>query len=293
MLSGVIESALDGKVVTEMTTGDEERDVVLRIEQGADADLKSIPFTTSKGERLTIGDVADFVHEDGALEIFRRDQKRVALVTARIREGVEYPAAKAAAEMAIKSIDPGPGLMMRLTGEEEERKTTFTELEWAGIIAIILVFMVLAGTFESFLHPVTVLSSIPFALIGVAAVLVPAGRPIGIMEALGLIVLTGIAVNDAILMVQTATQLIQDGVERKVALAKAASIRLRPIIMTSATTILALLPLALGLGEAAQLRAPMAITIIGGIAASTITSLFVIPCLYLILDKLRFKRTKA
>jgi HAE1 family hydrophobic/amphiphilic exporter-1 len=293
MLSRVIESALDGKVVTEMTTGDEERDVVLKVEQGADAGLKSIPFTTSKGERLTIGDIADFVNVDGALEIFRRDQKRVAMVSARIKEGVEYPLAKAAAESAIKGIDPGPGLMMRLTGEEEERAKTFSELEWAGIISVILVFMVLAGTFESFLHPFTVLSSIPFALIGVAALLVPAGRPIGIMEALGLIVLTGIAVNDAILMVQTATQLIQDGVERKVALAKAASIRLRPIIMTSATTVLALLPLALGIGEAAQLRAPMAITIIGGITASTLTSLFVIPCLYLILDKLRFKRARV
>jgi hydrophobic/amphiphilic exporter-1 (mainly G- bacteria), HAE1 family len=292
MLSRVIESALDGKVVTEMTTGDEKRDVVLKINQDNNTDLKSIPFTTSKGERLTIGDIADFVKVDGALEIFRRDQKRVAMVTARIKDNVEYPRAKAAVEAAIKNIDPGPGLNMRLTGEEEERAKTFSELTWAGIIAIILVFMVLAGTFESLLHPITVLSSIPYALIGVAIVLVPGGRPIGIMESLGLIVLAGVAVNDAILMVQTARQLIDEGMERKTALAKAASIRLRPIIMTTATTILALLPLAFGIGEAAQLRAPLAITIIGGLTASTLASLFVIPCLYLILDKLRFKRAK-
>ncbi|NLA74267.1 MAG: efflux RND transporter permease subunit, partial [Deltaproteobacteria bacterium] len=293
MLSRVIESALDGKVVTEMTTGDEEMDIVLKIEHGPGISLESIPFTTSRGERLTVGDIAKFVKEDGALEIFRRDQKRVALVTAMIRSGVDYPQARAAAESVISSMEPGPGIAMRLAGEEEEREKTFSELEWAGIIAVILVFMVLAGTFESFLHPLTVLSSVPFALTGVAAVLVPGGRPIGIMEALGLIILTGIAVNDAILMVQTATQLMNSGVERKAALAKAASIRLRPIIMTSATTVLALFPLALGIGEAAQLRAPMALTIIGGLTGSTLASLFVIPCLYLILDKLRFKRARA
>jgi HAE1 family hydrophobic/amphiphilic exporter-1 len=112
------------------------------------------------------------------------------------------------------------------------------------------------------------------------------------MEFLGIIVLSGIAVNDAILMVQTARHLIQDGVEQKTALARAAAIRLRPIIMTSATTVLALLPLAVGVGEAAQLRAPLARTIIGGVTASTLASLFVVPCLYLMLDYFRFNRKK-
>ena len=291
-MSRIVEAALDGKIVDKMTTGDEERDIVLRIESGSVVDLKSIPFTTSGGERLTVGDIADFKEVDGALEIFRKNQKRVARVTARIAPGVEYPAARSAAEAAINNMDPGPGLNMRLTGEEEERAKTFSELEWAGIVAVILVFMVLAGTFESLLHPFTVLSSIPFALVGVSAVLIPGGRPIGIMEFLGIIVLSGIAVNDAILMVQTARTLINEGVERKTALARAASIRLRPITMTTATTVLALLPLAVGVGEAAQLRAPLALTIIGGITASTLASLFVIPCLYLILDHLRFNLAK-
>jgi HAE1 family hydrophobic/amphiphilic exporter-1 len=291
-MSGILEVALDGRVVTKMTTGDEEREVVLMIELGSAMDLKSVPFTTPGGEHLTVGDVADFRETAGALEVFRKNQKRVARVTARIAPGFDYPAARSAAETAINKMDLAPGLSMRLTGEEEERARTFSELEWAGIVAVILVFMVLAGTFESLLHPFTVLSSIPFALAGVAAALIPGGRPIGIMECLGIIVLSGIAVNDAILMVQTARHLIIDGVERKTALARAASIRLRPIIMTTATTVLALLPLAVGVGEAAQLRAPLALTIIGGVTASTLTSLFVIPSLYLILDYFRFNRAK-
>ena len=150
--------------------------------------------------------------------------------------------------------------------------------------------MVLAGTFESLIHPVTVLFSVPLAMVGVAAVLIPGGKPIGIMQFLGIIVLAGIAVNDAILLIQTARQFMSEGLERNLALAKAASVRFRPIIMTTSTTVLALLPLAVGAGEAAQLRAPLALTIIGGITASTISSMLVIPCLYLMFDHLRFNR---
>jgi HAE1 family hydrophobic/amphiphilic exporter-1 len=161
------------------------------------------------------------------------------------------------------------------------------------MLAIVLVFMVLAGSFESLLHPLTVLSAIPISLIGVAAILVPIGEPIGIMAMLGLIVLAGIAVNDAILLAQAARRFIEDGMERRRALAKAASVRLRPIVMTTATTVLALGPLALGAGEAAELRAPLALTVIGGLIAATLGSLFVVPCLYLLLDRLRFRARAA
>ena len=115
----------------------------------------------------------------------------------------------------------------------------------------------------------------------------------GVMAALGLIVLAGLAVNDAILLIQTARQLMGEGLERKAALARAAAVRLRPILMTTATTVLALLPLAIGGGEAAQLRSPLALTIIGGVTASTCASLSVIPCLYLVLDGVRFRRAKT
>ncbi len=292
-LTRILEAALDGRTVTRLSTGDEEKDVVLLMEKQDVPDLKSIPFTTAGGERLTVGDVADFVPVEGALEIFRRDQRRVAMITARVASGVEYPVARAVTEKVIKNISLSPGLRIKLAGEEEERQKAFNELKWAGIIAILLVFMVLAGTFESLVHPVTILASIPLALVGVAAVLVPGGRPIGVMQFLGLIVLSGIAVNDAILLVQTARQLMAEGLERKKALARAAAIRLRPIIMTSATTVLALLPLAIGVGEAAELRAPLALTIIGGLITSTLSSLLVIPCLYILLDRLSINRVES
>jgi HAE1 family hydrophobic/amphiphilic exporter-1 len=292
-IAGVLETALDGRKVTVLSTGDEERNVVLRLDRVRREDLARLPFTAPGGQRLAVGDVAHFEPVEGAREIFRRDQRRIARITARIAPGVEFPSARTAVEVKLAAMELRPGLRARLAGEEEERERTFTELRWAAILAILLVFMVLAGTFESLLHPLTVLASVPLALVGVAVALVPGGRPIGVMALLGLIVLAGIAVNDAILLIQTARQLMAGGLERTAALARAAAIRLRPILMTTATTVLALLPLAIGAGEAAQLRSPLALTLIGGIIASTTASLTVIPCLYLVLDRFHFKKLKA
>jgi len=249
-----------------------------------------VPFTTPTGSRVVVGDVAQVEMQSGAREIFRRDQRRVARITARIEESSDYPRAMAAAERALAAAEIAPGLRSAVVGEERERARTFGELQWAAGMALLLVFMVLAGTFESLIHPLTVVASVPLALIGVAVMLVPAGRPIGVMEMLGMIVLAGVAVNDAILLIDAARRLMNSGLSRVEALARAASIRLRPILMTTATTVLALLPLALGTGEAARLRSPMALTIIGGILASTICSLLVIPCIYMLLDRLRFTR---
>ena len=286
-VAAVLEASLDGRKVTVLSVGDEERDVVLKLPRVRRADLVSIPITSSDGVELVLGDVARFIPEEGAREIYRRDQRRVARVTARVAPGFEYPEAIGAVETALAGVDEAPGLSTAITGEEEERVRTFEELTWAALLALLLVFMVLAGTFESLIHPLTIASSVPLALIGVAVILFALGRPVGVMEMLGIIVLAGVAVNDAILLVDTARRLMSEGMQRELALARAAGLRLRPILMTTATTVLALLPLALGTGESARLRSPMALTVIGGIIASTIACMTVIPCLYLLLDRLR------
>ena len=291
LIGSVLETSLDGLQATRVTMGDEERDVVLLLPEADPESLLAVPFQTNTGRRLTIGDVAELYEVEGAREIFRRDQQRIAQVTARIAPGVAAPQARDAALAALAAADLPPGLSATLAGEERERQQTTNELTWAALLAAVLVFMVLAGSFESLLHPVTILSAIPLSLIGVAAILVPLGNPIGIMSMLGFIVLAGVAVNDAILLAQRARLFMEEGVERRRALARAAALRLRPIIMTTATTVLALIPLAIGAGEAAQLRSPLAMTVIGGLVASTICSLTVIPCLYLALDRLRFKRS--
>jgi HAE1 family hydrophobic/amphiphilic exporter-1 len=289
ILGSVLETSLDGLSATTITMGDEERDVVLMLPKVDPDTLLALPFQTSDGHRLTVGDIADLTEVEGAREIFRRDQRRVAQVTARIAPDFDAPTARAAALAALADTPLPPGLSAELAGEEVTRHQTTRELAWAGMLALLLVFMVLAGTFESLLHPITILSAIPLSLIGVAAILVPIGSPIGVMAMLGFIVLAGVAVNDAILLAQTARRLIEDGTDRRRALAQAASLRLRPIIMTTATTVFALAPLAVGAGEAAALRTPMALTVIGGLVASTLGSLVVIPCLYLVLDRMRWR----
>ena len=285
-ISRVLQASLDGRDVTMLSTGDEERPVTLRLGTTSRDDIGSVVFQTSSGRKVAISEVARFVEVEGAREIFRQDQRRTALVTAQIADGSNHPNAVRAVNDALADISLPAGLQIRLRGEEAERARTFAELQLAALLALVLVFMVLAGSFESLIHPLTVLAAIPLGLIGVAVALVPTGQPVGVMAMLGLIVLAGVAVNDAVLLLATARRLMGEGRSRTDALAEAAGIRLRPIIMTTLTTVLVLLPLAFGAGEGAELRIPMAITIIGGITASTLGSLFVLPSLYLLLDRL-------
>ena len=294
-LARVLEASLDGLQATRLSTGDEERAVTVRLPEPRREKLADVEFRTSSGRQVAIGEIARFSQAEGAREVFRRDQRRTAEVTAHPGEGFNQAEAVAAVQAALADAPLPPGLRAALRGQEEERARTFGELQLAGILALALVLMVLAGTFESLLQPLTVLAAIPLALIGVAVALVPSGQPIGVMAMLGFIVLAGVAVNDAVLLITTARQLMAAGRDRLEALAAAAGIRLRPILMTTLTTALALTPLVFGTGEGAQLRAPMAITIIGGIVASTVGSLLVLPCLYLVLDRVsaRFRAVAA
>jgi HAE1 family hydrophobic/amphiphilic exporter-1 len=293
LVAATLQAALDGRRVTALSTGDEEQDVVLRLPRMRPEELLELTLTTPSGARVALADVARLVPESGAREIFRRDQRRVSTVTARIAPRSDYPAAVAAARRALAATDLPPGTEARLAGEEQERERTFSELGFAAVLAVVLVFMVLAGTFESLIHPLTVAGAIPLSLIGVGLILGPIGRPVGVMEMLGMIVLAGVAVNDAILLVAAARGLMREGMERERALARAAALRLRPILMTTLTTVLALVPLAVGTGEAARMRSPMALTIIGGLTASTIASIVVTPCIYRALDDLSLRRRKA
>lgn len=287
----VLEANLDGLEATRLSLGDEERAVNVRLPSPRREQLADVEFQTAGGRPVALGEVVTFEETEGAREVFRRDQRRVVQVTAHLAGKFTQAQAVAAVTEAIRDAPIPPGTHLRLRGQEEERAQTVDELRLAGILALVLVLMVLAGTFESLLQPITVLAAIPLAMVGVAAVLVPGGQPIGVMAMMGFIVLAGVAVNDAVLLLATARQLIAEGQDRVAALAAAAGIRLRPILMTTLTTALALTPLVFGGGEGAQLRAPMALTIIGGIVASTLGSLLVLPCLYLLLDRLAWKRS--
>ena len=289
----VIESSLEGRQITRLAVGDEEYPIMLQIDTPTREELKNVMFTTDNGAKVSIGEVTIFEEVVGAREILRKNQRLTSQITALVHEDYTLPQAIAAVNTVLEQQPLALGMTAQLGGEEAERVKTFGELQLAAILAFMLVLMVLAGTFESLLQPITILYAIPLALVGVAATLVPMGNPLGVMAMLGLIVLSGVAVNDAVLLIVTAKQLMQEGKDRVTALSEAAGIRLRPITMTTLTTALALFPLLFGGGEGAVLRQPMALTIIGGLVASTLGSLFILPCLYLTIDKFTdlFRRT--
>jgi len=150
--------------------------------------------------------------------------------------------------------------------------------------------MVLSSQFESLIHPFTILLTIPLAVVGTVFLFFFLGKPISVMAIIGVIILVGIAVNDSIILVDRINQLIKEGTDRADAIVKAVQQRIRPILMTSLTTIIALLPLSIGVGESASLRSPMTLAVIGGLVTSTLLTLLVIPCLYDLLDRLKRNR---
>ena len=170
-------------------------------------------------------------------------------------------------------------------GQNEEMQRSLNSLYFALILAVFLVYVVMASQFESFLHPFVILFAIPMALIGVVIVLWALSIPLSVVVFLGLIILAGIVVNNAIVLVDYVNRLRRAGKSKTEALIEAGSIRLRPILMTTMTTVLGLIPMALGLGEGAEIRTPMAITVIAGLLSSTLLTLVVVPTIYSILDR--------
>ena len=177
------------------------------------------------------------------------------------------------------------GVTAALSGQEEERAEAVRSLLMAMALAIFLVYLVMASQFESFLHPFIIIFTLPLGAIGVIGALAVTGRSINIVAMIGAVMLAGIVVNNAIVLVDAVNQRRRAGMGRTEALVSAGSDRLRPILMTSATTILGLMPMALGLGEGAELRAPLAITVIGGLSVATLLTLVVIPVVYSLVDR--------
>jgi HAE1 family hydrophobic/amphiphilic exporter-1 len=184
----------------------------------------------------------------------------------------------------IKTIDIPQEYQVEIVGEEQKRKEAMSSLGFALILSVILVYMVLASQFESLIHPFTILLTIPLAGVGAIWAFFLIGQPLSIMAYIGIIMLAGIAVNDSIILVDAINQFKEQGISLRDSIIYAGENRIRPIFMTSLTTILALLPLTFGMGESAALRSPMAIAVIGGLTTSTILTLIVIPCVYYVFE---------
>ncbi|MBN1291800.1 MAG: efflux RND transporter permease subunit [Candidatus Latescibacteria bacterium] len=266
----------------------ELKDITIELPRISVSQIDDITINSSN-QNVRLYEIADIQVSQAPKEIYRRNQVRVGKVMAHITGGVPLDHVVQRLENVMKGISFPPDYRYTITGEEQKRKEAFQNLKFALILSLILVYMVLAAQFESLIHPFTIILSVPLAGVGVVALFLILGRTFNIMAYIGIIMLVGIAVNDSIILVDAINQLKREGYKRFDAIIEAGQRRIRPIIMTSLTTILALLPLTFGFGEGASLRSPMAFAVIGGLITSTLLTLLVIPCLYAVMDNLTAK----
>jgi HAE1 family hydrophobic/amphiphilic exporter-1 len=233
---------------------------------------------------LPLEAVAEIRVNEGPSEIRRIDQVRTAVVTANV-SGRDLASVSEDIFAILRTIEMPADFTFDITGQNKEMETSLNSLMLALALAIFLVYIVMASQFESLLHPFIIIFTIPLALIGVLIFLYIFSMPASVVVFLGGIMLAGIVVNNAIVLVDYINQLRERGMEKIEAIMTAGKVRLRPIMMTTSTTVLGLLPMALGMGDGAEIRTPMAITVIVGLITSTILTLIVIPTVYSVLDR--------
>ena len=279
-----------GELATRYTWRDKKIDVLVRsvdTRRSSIDEIRRLIVNPTSERPVTLDAVADVSVSQGPAEIRRVAQERVAIITANIAYGDLGAAAAAAGEIVSRAPLPD-GVTAMVSGQSEEMQQSFESMQFALLLAVFLVYLVMASQFESLIHPFVILFTIPLALVGAVLALFITGTTVNIVAFIGVIMLAGIVVNNAIVLVDLINQLRAQGMERYGAIVEAGSARLRPILMTSLTTALGLLPMAMGFGEGSEVRTPMAITVIGGLIVSTLLTLLVIPVVYSLLDRKRW-----
>ncbi len=264
----------------------EMRDILIKVPDITLHDLGGLVIRSGEKE-FRLQEIATITHSQAPKEIFRRGQNRISKVTANLGAGYSLDKVADDIRLAVKDIDLPANYSITVTGEEEKRQESMNSLLFALALSVVLVYMVLASQFESLLHPFTILLTIPLAVVGAILLFFLTGTTINMMGVIGIVMLVGIAVNNSIILVDRINQLKQSGMELTDAIVESGQQRIRPILMTTLTTILALLPMTFGFGEGASLRSPMAIAVIGGLVTSTVMSLMVIPCVYYVFEKMK------
>lgn len=281
-----VKAQLEGKEAGQMEREGEMRDITLKLPQKSLADIANMSIKAGTQE-FRLSELAEIKHSVSPKEIYRRNQSRIGKVMAQVNKGVTLEHVAKEIRLAVADIDLPANYSIKVTGEEEKRAESMHNLLFAMLLSIVLVYMVMASQFESLIHPFTILLTIPLAVVGAIFIFLFMGQTLNMMAIIGIIMLVGIAVNDSIILVDRINQLKAAGLGRTLAIIEAGQQRIRPIMMTSLTTILALLPLTIGFGQSASLRSPMALAVIGGLVTSTLLTLVVIPCVYDVFDRLK------
>ncbi|MGD2092090.1 MAG: efflux RND transporter permease subunit, partial [Candidatus Aminicenantes bacterium] len=281
-VASLIKNKIEGFVATKFKEQDKRVDVrvYLKDEQRRRAEnIKNLIINPGGAVPIPLNSVANVNILSGPNEIRRVDQDRAAIISANISD-INLTNAVHSIYDVVERYPLPPGFSYELSGQNKEMETSLSSLTLAMLLAIFLVYIVMASQFESFLHPFLILFTIPMALIGVFLTLYVLKIPMGITVYIGMITLVGIVVNNAIVLIDYINKLRKRGLEKLEAIKQAGIIRLRPILITTSTTVLALFPMALGLGEGTEIRTPMAVTIIAGLLSATFLTLVLIPIVY-------------
>ncbi|MBE9542656.1 MAG: efflux RND transporter permease subunit, partial [Proteobacteria bacterium] len=292
-----IQYAYKGGVATEFKDKNDEIDVVVKFNEKFRNDLYRVldlKIPNAEGYMIPLKNVATIERTSGYAKIRRYDQKRVITVTANIESGVNNSRdvnneVKKRMELFM---DQYPGYSLMYGGEYEDTQKSMRSLGEAFILALFLIYMIIASTFKSFIQPFMLMFTIPLAIMGVFIGLIVTRTPMGMMSFLGIIALTGIVVNDSIVLIDFINRRIAEGGDRIEAVIDASKTRLRPILLTSITTIFGLMPLALGIFGKERMLTPMAISIAWGLTFSSTLTLLLIPCLYTIFDDIKTRLWK-
>jgi HAE1 family hydrophobic/amphiphilic exporter-1 len=296
-IANTVQTASLGRVATRYREGNEEIDIRVRFQEGARdnlAAIENIPIMTPMNEMIRLDQVASITKGEGPIQINRENQARVVTVLANIA-GRDLGSVVRDIKQRLGGLERSLplGYFIEFGGQYEDMQDAFKIMAFAFALASLLVYMIMASQFESFKHPFVIMFTIPLGLIGVILALLVSGKPVSLPVLIGFIILGGIAVNNGIVMVDYINQLKRRGVDKREAILQGCSVRLRPVLITALTTVLGMLPMAISTSQGSEMRAPMAIAVVGGLTATTLLTLFIIPIIYSLFDRVSFKEKKA
>ena len=290
-IADTLNTGLTGKIATRYREDGDEFDVRVRLQEMDRLTLdnvKTVSMRTGMDSTVALSNVAHIAEREGPINIDRRNQERVITVSASFSDR-DFGSVAEEITDKLAAFDVPEGFIVQFAGEQEEQQEAYRNLMIVLLLAVALVYMVMASQFESLLHPFVIMLSIPFAAIGVVLILFLTGTNVSIPAYIGIIMLVGIVVNNAIVLVDYINLLRKQGMETREAILEGGRRRLRPILMTTLTTVFALMPMSLGLGTGAEMQAPMARVVVGGLTVAMVFTLFFIPTVYSLFESARAK----
>jgi HAE1 family hydrophobic/amphiphilic exporter-1 len=293
-IADTLKTAIEGEVATTYYDTEQEVDIVVKLRDEDRKDinkLEQIFIHTPSGSDIPLVEIAEISIASRPRQLNRRDLRRVAVISANII-GISFDEAIKKVQEAIDDISLFPDYSITVSDVQKEMNRSFNSLLFALLFSILLVYMLLASLFESFLNPFIIMFAVPLAAVGVILILFLFNTPISLGVYIGCIMLGGIVVNNSIILLDYTERLRKQGLALREAIIHGGRTRLRPILMTALTTILGLIPLASSFGSGSEIRRPLAITVIGGLATSTFMTLIIVPVIYSLFEDLRLKTVR-